>query len=316
LKSIEQLLLSKLKSSNTGTSNTENKGSQMSNKSSDKENNSMGTNANNQQSNQQSTPPMNNQAMAGSSSVFSDLLRLQVELKELEDNIAYMKNRKQMLGIQINSNLNRNPETEIYIPKNLTVPDFDFHNPSLFDSIKKNNPMVKMNKADIQAYQLRQQMNKKMGFPMIGLGLSYSVINKSEMSTSDMNGKDMIMPMLTVKVPIYRKKYNASVKEAQLLEKSANEQLNNTTNMLFMSYSENIFALKDAERKLSVYQDIISLTQKSFELLLIQYSSSGGDLDALIRLHRQLLDYKLNINQAQVDRLSAIAGLLKLLSKN
>jgi outer membrane protein TolC len=131
-----------------------------------------------------------------------------------------------------------------------------------------------------------------------------------------MNGKDMIMPMLTLKLPIYRKKYNASVKEAELLETSANEQLNNVENMLYMEYSEYLFALKDAERKLLLYQDIISLTQKSFDVLSIQYASSGADFDALLRLHRQLLDYKLNLTQANIDKLTAIAGFEKLLSKN
>ena len=86
--------------------------------------------------------------------------------------------------------------------------------------------------------------------------------------------------------------------------------------MLFMEFSDYQFGLKEAERKLVLYKDIISLTQNSFNLLLIQYSSSGADLDALIRLHRQLLDYKMNISQARVDQLTAIAGLQKLLSKN
>ena len=48
----------------------------------------------------------------------------------------------------------------------------------------------------------------------LGLGLNYSLINKNEMSTSAMNGKDMIMPMVTVTLPIYRKKYNAMQTEA------------------------------------------------------------------------------------------------------
>ena len=38
-----------------------------------------------------------------------------------------------------------------------------------------------------------------------------------------MNGKDMIMPMVTVTLPIYRKKYKAMQTEADFL-KSANSQ--------------------------------------------------------------------------------------------
>jgi outer membrane protein TolC len=315
LKSIEQLLLSKSGIINTGSATPLNSENQLQSSNPSQGNSSMGMNANNQSAGKQSSS-MNNQSMGGNSSAFADLLRLQVEIKELEDNIAYLKNRKQILIIQINSQLNRKSDTDISIPDNLDVPIFDFQNPALFDSVKVNNPMIKMNQTDVLAYQQMQRMNKKMSYPMVGIGLNYMLINKSEMSTSSMNGQDMIMPMLTIKLPIYRKKYTASVREAKYLESSATEQLLNVENMLFMEFSDYQFGLKEAERKLVLYKDIISLTQNSFNLLLIQYSSSGADLDALIRLHRQLLDYKLNISQARVDQLTAIAGLQKLLSKN
>jgi len=317
LKSIEELLLSKIKSVNSSSTNPTSSGGTTLKNNTGQNSGGMGMSGGNQQSNQQSNSSMNSSSMsAGSSSSFSDLLRLQVEIKELDDNIATLKDRKNRLTIQLNELLNRNPSNEIFLPDSLSIPLFDFYNPALFDSIKVNNPMIKMNKADILAYQKRQLMNKKMSYPMIGLGLSYSIIDKSDMSTSPMNGQDMIMPMLTVKLPIYRKKYNASVKEAAILEMSASEQLKNSENMLYATYSENIFALKDAERKLKLYKDIISLTQKSIDVLIVQYASSGAEFDSLIRLYKQLLDYKLNIMQAQTDKISSIAGLQKLISKN
>lgn len=316
LKSIEQLLLTKSKTINIGSTSPVNRNNQSSNNKSSASNNSMSMNAKNQQSNQQGMSTMNNQSMTNNNSAFADLLRLQVEIKELEDNIASINNRKQMLIIKINLLLNRNSNIDIFIPESLDITTFDYKNPALFDSIKANNPMIRMNKSDILAYQHKQEMNKKMGYPMYGIGLNYMIINKSAMNTSAMNGNDMFMPMLNVKLPIYRKKYNASIKEAQYLESSANEQLINVENMLYMEFSEYQFALKDAERKLLINSDIVSLTKKSFDILLTQYSSSGTDFDALIRLQSQLLNYKLNISQAQVDKLTAIAGLQKLLSKN
>ncbi len=310
LNSIEQLLLVKMKTINTGNVSQENKSNDAV-----QGNKSMGMNANKQQENKSNNAPMNNTGMGGSSSVFADLLRLQVEIKELEDNIASLNNQKRMLTIQINTLLNRNINIEITVSESLQVPEYDFENPSLIDSLKANNPMIKMNRADIETFKQRQKMNRKMGYPMIGLGMNYSLINKSEMSTSEMNGNDMIMPMINLKLPIYRKKYKASVKEAELLENSATDQLTNTENMLLMELSGYQYALKDAKRGLLLYSEIASLTQKSFDILLVQYSSSGADFDAIIRLHRQLLDYRLNFIEAQVEQLTAIAGFQKLLSK-
>ncbi len=69
-----------------------------------------------------------------------------------------------------------------------------------------------------QSIEARKKMVSRMSYPMVGLGLNYSFISKNEMSASAMNGKDMIMPMVTVTLPLYRKKYNAMVKEADLLK--------------------------------------------------------------------------------------------------
>ena len=69
-----------------------------------------------------------------------------------------------------------------------------------------------------QSLDARKQMVTRMSYPMVGVGLNYSVISKSEMSTSSMNGRDMIMPMITTTLPIYRKKYKAMQTEADLLK--------------------------------------------------------------------------------------------------
>lgn len=313
LKSIEQLLLVKLKSINIENTKRSSD-NQMLNKPVQM-NSSMGMNANQQQKSQAGNAPMNNAEMGGSSSVLADLIRVQVEIKELEDNMAFLKNQKLILLAQLNTLLNRDKATEIFIPDEIEIPEFDFENQALFDSIKAVHPMLKMNRAEIEAYKKQQVMNRKMSYPMVGIGLNYSVINKSEMSASEMNGKDMFMPMVNLKLPIYRKKYKASIKEAEYLENSATDELTNKGNMLNMQLSEYQIAMRESKRSLNLYRDIISLTQKSFDIMLVQYSSSGADFDAIIRLQRQLLDYRLNMIKARVEQLTAIAGLRKLLNQ-
>src|SRR5665647_1775553 len=86
------------------------------------------------------------------------------------------------------------------------------------DSMLTNNPMLGMLNYEKQSLEARKQMVTRMGYPIVGIGLNYSLINKNEMSTSEMNGNDMIMPMLTVTLPIYRKKYKAMQTEAVLLK--------------------------------------------------------------------------------------------------
>ena len=44
------------------------------------------------------------------------------------------------------------------------------------------NPMLGMLEYEKQSFEARKKMVKGMGYPMVGLGLNYSLISKSEMS--------------------------------------------------------------------------------------------------------------------------------------
>ena len=95
------------------------------------------------------------------------------------------------------------------------------------DSILANNPMLSMLDYEKQSFEARKKMVSRMGYPMVGLGLNYSLISKTQfpMGLPSMNGKDMIMPMLVVTLPVYRKKYNAMINESGLIEDSSSSKL-------------------------------------------------------------------------------------------
>ena len=95
-----------------------------------------------------------------------------------------------------------------------------------------------------QSLEARKQMVTRMGYPMVGLGVNYSLINKNPMSTSEMNGSDMIMPMVTVTLPIYRKKYKAMQTEANLMKTAASLGIQATSNALQTDYSETMQTIR------------------------------------------------------------------------
>jgi outer membrane protein TolC len=260
-------------------------------------------------------------AMGGGSSMskaglaLNGLLQLRTETGTLENAIASLKQRRTVMATQFNLLLNRSPNASVDLPKKLPVPDGDYQSAALFDSIKLNNPMLKMSQSDIAAYRYRQVMNRKMGYPMVGLGLNYTVVQKSEMSTSSMNGKDMVMPMLSVKLPLYRKKYTAAVREAQLLEQSASENAVNVQNMLFMELTDTQLVIDEANRNLRLAMQNRELTQQRFNLQRTQFAVSGSGFDELLRTQQSLLDYRISLLQAQTDKRIAYAELQKLVAK-
>ena len=82
--------------------------------------------------------------------------------------------------------------------------------------------MLGMLNYEKQSIEARKKMVTRMGYPMVGLGLNYSLISKSQlpMGPLSMNGKDMIMPMVVFTLPVYRKKYNAMQSEAEFMKEA------------------------------------------------------------------------------------------------
>jgi outer membrane protein TolC len=153
-----------------------------------------------------------------------------------------------------------------------------------------------------------------MGYPMLGLGVNYSVINKNEMSTSSMNGKDMIMPMATLTLPIYRNKYNAMKSEAELLKTANKQNYQSTSNSLQSDYYEAVQLFKDGERRMILYDKQSNLAEKTLDIMLKGFSTSGTPLTDILRIRQQTLDYELKKIEAVADYNTAIAWLQSLMA--
>ena len=129
-----------------------------------------------------------------------------------------------------------------------------------------------------------------------------------------MNGKDMIMPMVVITLPIYRKKYSAMQNEAELMKAATSENWQATSNSLQSEYYEAILLYQDSQRRVKLYEDQYQLASKSFDLMLKSFSTSSSGLTDVLRLRQQTLDYELRQVEAVADFNTAIAWLKRLMA--
>jgi outer membrane protein TolC len=253
----------------------------------------------------------------GTGTSLSDLYRIKIDISDLENNIALLKDQEKSFIAGFNSLLNRPAQYAVYSADSLTADTLKLSLTAVADSIRTKNPMLGMIDYERQSYESRKKMVKGMGYPMLGLGLNYSVVGKSETAMSpDMNGKDMVMPMVRMTLPIYRKKYKAMQKEADLLSRSASENFASTSNNLQTEYYQAIQAYQDARRRINLYDEQYQLASKSLELVLKSYSATGADLTDVLRVRQQALDYELNKIQATADLNTAVARIKRLMASS
>jgi len=243
----------------------------------------------------------------------SEVYQIQIETASLEDNIASLKNEELAAVARFNSLLNRQQKTSVASVELLPIEPLDIAYLSVNDSMFTRNPMLGMLSYEQQSLMARTKMQKQMGLPMVGVGLNYTVINKSEMSTSAMNGQDMIMPMLTVSLPIYRKKYKAMQTETNFLKAASEQNYQATSNMLQTQYYEALQQYNDAARRMKLYDSQSQLAKKSLDISIKTFSSSASGLSDILRIRQQLLDYELKQVEAVVEYNKAEALIKRLI---
>ena len=326
LKTIERLALVRFKSASTGSAGTTSSNKGMSSGSSQTSiagssgMQTMGVGQGNPGSSASNQPAASIQsASMGSSSVSSglvDLYRIQIEAGDLENNIALLKNQEQSIIARFNGYLNRPPVSPVSTGETLSADSLGISLIVVSDSILTKNPMLSMLEFEKQSIDARKKMVTRMGYPMVGVGLNYTLISKTQfpMGMSSMNGKDMLMPMMTVTLPIYRKKYIAMQKEADMLSTSASQNYQATANSLQTEYYQAVQLYQDAQRRIKLYENQYQLASKTFDLILKSFSTSSSGLTDVLRVRQQTLDYELKRVEAVADFNTAIAWLKRLMA--
>jgi len=255
-------------------------------------------------------------AMASSSANTNmiDIYRIQIETGDLENNISLLKNQRITIMAQFNTYLNRPVTSPVFTYDNIAVDSLKLPLIAVSDSILANNPMLGMLDYEKQSIEARKKMVTRMGYPMVGLGVNYTVISKFPYATTAMNGKDMIMPMVTATLPIYRKKYNAMRNEAELLKTAASQNYQATANSLQAEYYQAVQLYQDAQRRIKLYDNQYQLASKSLDLILKSFSVSSSALTDVLRVRQQTLDYELKQVDAIADLNTSIAWLKRLMA--
>jgi outer membrane protein TolC len=242
----------------------------------------------------------------------TDLYRIMIEAGELENNLASIRSQERSIIARFNSYLDRPSLTPVFTEDILSADSLFFPLDELPDTLIAQSPMLAMLEFEGQAYEARRHMVTRMGFPMVGLGVDYSIINRSEMSASPMNGRDMIMPMVSVTLPIYRKKYRAMQTEAGLLSTAASQSRQSASNKLQSEYYQALQMYEDAQRRVRLYKSQYQLASRSLDLIMKSFAVSASGLTDVLRVQQQTLDYELKQAEAVADLNTAVAWLNRL----
>ncbi|MEM6718939.1 MAG: TolC family protein [Bacteroidota bacterium] len=209
--------------------------------------------------------------------------QLQQQFSTIEENILSQK-------AQFNLLLNKPITTEVVQLDSLQIAQT-----ALFTTLETvdNHPKLQQLEAQAIALEKSEIVAKKQGNPKIGFGLDYVLVaERSGVSLPD-NGKDIIMPMVTVSIPLFNKKHIAKQKQLQLEQEAIIQTKTTVKNELLIAFEQAKSKLDNALKSISTQEENIIQAEQAKEVILAAYQTAKMDFEQLLDLDELKLGFEL-----------------------
>jgi outer membrane protein TolC len=246
----------------------------------------------------------------------SDLVRTQVELGKLEDRLAEVRDMLLPTKVAFNALLNRQAGEAISLDSTLLADASGREAAALARAISdqmisSSNPELLMHDALIEAGNHGIQLARKKYYPDLTLGLDYVATGDRD-GASD-GGKDALMTVVSLSLPLNWDKYDAGFNEASLNRKSLEAIKKNRLYTLQAEFARAQFTLRDSERRIALYNEtLIPKVEEAITTSFTAYQNGQAPFLGILDAERDLLDFGLLLSRARADRLIAIATLHQL----
>lgn len=254
-----------------------------------------------------------NQVEAAKSSLV-DVLRIQMEQKEITAQLEWLIDSRATNEADMNSLLNQPSQAKIIIEDSLQLLVLSTNEMNLMDSMMANNPEIRGMNEQHNAWEKQKIVAIKDGLPSFGIGVNYATISKRNDLDVPKNGQDMFMPMATISIPIYRKKYKALNREVNYRSLGVQQEISNRKKSLAAEFVRAQNQYRDARRKNTLYQELLEQAQETLEILTTAYTVGREDYEEVLRMQQQILKYQLELELARTNQNISVALLEKLIA--
>lgn len=238
-----------------------------------------------------------------------DPIRADIMVDEVKTEIALLEQKRKPLEVAFNRLLNRDDTLSVNIsgaPDNSgqVLPEPVTGATARRDSLIANNPLLAVFDKQIQAVIAEEKVADYMRKPMVGAGFQYMPLVRRKSGEPDLppnNGRDMVMPMFSVTVPIWKKKYNAAVEERRLMQVMYADMKQDMQNDLAAMYEMTFYELEKMAQMVELLNTQMVKTQQAVELMLAAYSNGGQDFEEVLRLQQQLFRYRMEKVSMQTE---------------
>ena len=233
----------------------------------------------------------------------SDLVRVQINLEAGETELALLKLKRKPLKAEFNLLLNRDEAQAVSFEDSLR--QYITAKPT-FDSMMAASPQMMAARMKIEMAKTQIGLAAKQNKPNIGLGLDYTVVGKRADAAVSGNGRDVLVPRVSISLPIFKKKNRARQNLAKLAKESHEANLVQVENELKKQWIGTEYELEKASKELVLYQSEIDKTNLLLKVLTAEYTNNNRDFEEVLATRQRLLMLQLSAVRAELRYQTAI----------
>lgn len=240
-----------------------------------------------------------------------DVLKAQVEISRLIEQLELLKQRKGIAEARIRSILNRPPDSPLGEPEAIRKSSFLLTEEDLYTLAKERSPQLRAKGRIVRRGEEALKLAKMQYYPDFALGVAPAIMGMAE---GGVEGAWEVN--LGVKVPLYFWRKQASgIKQAVSELKAVREDYAATSQSLFLSLKEQYLIARTSENLLKLYEEgIIPQASMSLESAISGYQVGNIDfltlLDNLITLYNFEIAYYMNLTNYEkaIARIEEVIG--------
>jgi cobalt-zinc-cadmium efflux system outer membrane protein len=245
-----------------------------------------------------------------STATHPDIIRAQVELAKLEDVLKSLQELRGPAVARLNAALNRPADAPLPWPQKPSPRQLTLEQRKVIELLVQSNPQLAALDWQAEAARANLALAKKRFYPNIGVGVDIIQTDSAIMPGVRDSGKDPIVLMFSVNIPLWHDSYKAGERQAQAEVREVQEQKVETENQLIAQTIYVLYDIEDAQRKIRLYGDIlVAKAQELVEASESAYKAGNVDFLSLIDAQRMLLKYQLDYERALTNREQRIAEL-------
>ncbi|MGB5272707.1 MAG: TolC family protein [Flavobacteriaceae bacterium] len=219
-----------------------------------------------------------------------DVLRLQIRQNDLQEEqevltYAFLAERN-----AFNHLLNRDETLDIEMVDSLFI-DADYENDTMELGL---HPELEKYDRLYESVTQSEIVNQTEANPNLGFGLDYiPVAERAGMNFSD-NGKDILMPMVSLSIPIFNNKYRSLTAQNELRKEEINAEKMNRRNRLKTILADAINNREAQKIKFKTQLKNLRQAKDAEEILIKNYETGTIDFNDVLDIQELQLRFQMN----------------------